>query len=400
MQEKPNFKSWPIFDEEEEKLVLEVLHSGQWWCGAPKDHKGEQVWKFQEEFAAFQEAKFCFACTNGTHAIEVALMALGIGLGDEVIVSNFTFVASASAVMAVNAVPIFCDIESKSFLIDPDKIESLITERTKAIICVHLGGMPCNMERIISIAKKHNLKIIEDCAHAHGTRYKGKRAGNWGDIGTFSFQASKVLTGGEGGAIICNDEKLADKIYQTMDCGRIPGEYFYDHFTFGSNYRLGEFNAAILRAQLKKFPEQHKLRNANADYLRAKLNQIEGVHCQEKSKDVDECGQYVFPVYYDPKHFGNINYKEMYAKFKSAGIPTDDSYPPLHLLNCFKDIKGKPGIDYSMANWGGNKSDLGNFPVVEEIYMHCFEIPQETLLSDKSALDYIVETLKQIQEKL
>lgn len=396
---KPKFASWPQYDEAEEKALLEVLHSGKWWCGAPKNHAGEQVWLFQEEFAKFQESKYAFACTNGTHAIEIPLEAMGIGLGDEVIVPDMTFVASASAVISANAVPILCDIHPETFLIDPDKIEALITPRTKAIIVVHLGGMPCDMEKICNIAKKHDLRIIEDCAHAHGSRYQGKRVGNWGDVGTFSFQASKVLNAGEGGAITCNNDDLSTKIYQILDAGRHPGAWFYDHFEYGSNYRLGEFNAAILRTQLKKYPAQLKQRNEAAQYLNAELVKIPGVHPQKRSSSVDECAQYVYPVYFEPDKFGGITYKEMYAELEAAGIPTDAAYPALHNLGLFKDMQLRPGIDYSKANWGKEKSIAKNFPIVTKVYQNLFELGQEVFISGKDALEYVIETIKAVQKK-
>jgi dTDP-4-amino-4,6-dideoxygalactose transaminase len=394
-----NFVEWPVYDESDEEGILNVLRSGKWWCGAPGTHAGENVWEFQKEFAQFQESIHAFCCTNGTHAIEIPLLAMGIGLGDEVIIPEMTFVASASAVVAVNAVPIFCDIDSETFLIDPEKIEPLITERTKAIIAVHLAGMPCDMQRIKEIADAHNLRVIEDCAHAHGSRYRGKRVGNWGDVGTFSFQASKVLTAGEGGAITCNDDDLAFKIYEALDCGRHPGEWFYDHFVYGSNYRLGEFNAALLRSQLKKYPDQLKQRNEAAIYLNEKLSEIPGVHPQKRYEYVDECAQYVYPVYFEPEQFGGITYKEMYQELDAAGIPTDACYPPLHTLGLFKDIKMPPGFDVSNANWGGDKSNPGSFPVAERVYQNAFELEQRIFLSGQDALDYVVETIKNIQSK-
>ena len=397
---RENFPEWPQLDAAEKKAVLEVLDSGNLWCGAPSTHKGENVWKFQEEFAKLTGAKHCFAVTNGTHAIEVALMALGIGLGDEVIVSDYTFVASGSAVVAVNAVPIFCDVHPRTFNIDETKIEALITDRTKAIVAVHLGGVPCNMTEIMKIADKHDLKVIEDCAHSHGSRYKGKHLGNWGDCGTFSFQASKVIASGEGGAIICNDDALADKIYTISDCGRRVGEYFYDHFEFGSNYRLGEFQAAILRTQLQKFKDwQHELRNENASYLKEKLDGIDGIFCQDAPDGTESIGQYVFCVKFDPNKFNKIKKKQFYKKLNENGIPTDDCYPPLHGLECFVKMRGIKGVDYSQANWGGEKSDDSNFPVVADIFNHSFEFPQEMLLvKDKSKLDFVVETISKIKD--
>ncbi|MFX0102941.1 MAG: DegT/DnrJ/EryC1/StrS family aminotransferase, partial [Candidatus Hodarchaeota archaeon] len=347
-ESRKNFPEWPQLDDEDYEIVKSVLDSKQLWCGAPAVHKGENVWAFQKEFAEFQGAKHCIAVTNGTHAIEVALMALDIGLGDEVIVSDYTFVASGSAVVGVNAVPIFCDVDPKTFNMDDTLLESLITDRTKAIIPVHLGGVPCKMDKIMDIAEKHDLKVIEDCAHAHGSKYMGKKIGNWGDCGTFSFQASKVLASGEGGAIICNDDELANRIYSVSDCGRKIGEYFYDHYRYGSNYRLGEFQAAILRTQLKKFKGwQHKRRNENVEYLRSKLSLMDGIHCQEKPEGTGEVGYYIFCVKFDPRKFHGISKSDFYKKLNKKGIPTDDCYPPLHSLHCFKEMKGLKGIDYT-----------------------------------------------------
>lgn len=396
---REKFPHWPQWDDEDLKAVTAVIKSGQWWIGAPATHKGEFSWKFQEEFAKLMEAKHCFACTNGTHAIEIPLAAMNIGLGDEVITPVTSFVATASAVVATNAVPIFCDVDPDTFNIDHRKIEELITERTKAIVCVHLGGMPCQMDEIVKIAKKHNLKVIEDCAHAHGSRFKGKRVGNWGDAGTFSMQASKVLTSGEGGAITCNDDKLAESIYSYLDAGRIVGKYFYDHYSYGSNFRIPELCGALLLSQLKKFPAQHKKRNENALYLNKILDEIDGIKCQKRSKDVDECGYYVFCVRFDPAKFGGITKEKLYKYLNENGIPTDDCYPPMHRLGLFKDIKLKKGIDYSKANWGGKKSDDKNWPVAVDVYNHTFELPQELLLGNKEQLDFVAETLKKLQKK-
>jgi dTDP-4-amino-4,6-dideoxygalactose transaminase len=394
-----SFPSWPQLDEEDYAIVKEVLDSRQLWCGAPKSRCGNNVWEFQREFADFQGAKYCQCVTNGTHALEAALLALDVGLGDEVIVSDYTFVASASAIVAVNAVPIFCDINPLTHNMDETLIESLITPRTRAIVVVHLGGMMNQMEAILEIARKHDLKVIEDCAHSHGSQYKGKRAGNWGDCGTFSFQASKILAAGEGGAIVCNRDALAERIYSTVDCGRRPGEYFYAHFQFGSNYRLGEFQAAVLRSQLRKLRGwQHALRNDNADYLRSRLDTIDGIQCQKKIEGIEEVGQYVFPVTFEPGLFRNMTRQDLCRKLNECQIPTFDCYPPLHSLSCFKEMKGLKGIDYSLANWGGEKSADRYFPTVSAIYRRSFQFPQQVLLvKDRKLLDSIVEVMQNIQ---
>ena len=394
---KKDIPEWPFYDESEIKVLSDVVKSRNWWGGFPGDQQGENVWKFQEEFARFQEAKHCIAVCNGTVAIESALMALNIGIGDEVIVSDYTFVASASAIVATNAVPIFCDIDPNTLVMDVNKIEPLITERTKAIIPVHLGGNPVELDKLSEIANKYDLAIIEDCAHAHGSRYKGKRVGNWGIAGTFSFQASKVLTSGEGGAIACNSDELADKIYSYIDCGRKKNRYFYAHFSYGTNYRLGEFNAAILRKQLEKFPEQHELRNKNALYFGNKLNEIDGIRVMKLTPGTEECGYYIYPFVFDSSHFSGMTKKDFQKKLNKNGIPTDDCYPPLHRLDCFKNIVLKKGIDYTNANWGGEKSNDNNFPVVSDIYSRSVELPHNILLVSKSKLDWIVDYIMSLK---
>ncbi|MHA1912986.1 MAG: DegT/DnrJ/EryC1/StrS family aminotransferase [Promethearchaeota archaeon] len=388
---KKKYPEWPIYDNSEIKALLDVIESGNWWCGFPGDHQGENVWEFQKEFAEFQEAKYSIAVCNGTVAIESVLMALGIGLGDEVIVSDYTFVASASAVVATNAVPIFCDINPTTLVMDVNKVEFLITERTKAIIPVHLGGNPVELDKLKEIASSNNLYIIEDCAHAHGSRYKGKRVGNWGDAGTFSFQASKIITSGEGGAIICNSEDLAEKIYSYIDCGRRKNGYYYAHYSYGTNYRLSEFHAALLRKQLEKFPKQHELRNKNAQYFTNKLNQIDGIQVMDLTPGTEECGYYLYPIIFEPKNFDGITKEQFKEELITRGIPTDDCYPPLHTLNCFRNIELKKGIDYSQGNWGGEKSNDINFPVVSNVFSRSIQFPHEILLASKNELNSIIE---------
>jgi len=396
MSEKNFFPGWPVWDEEDVKAVSNVVRSGKWWCGAPREHVGENVWGFQKEFARFQEAKHCIAVSNGTVAIETVLRALGVGTGDEVIVSDYTFVASASAVVAVNAVPVFCDIDPETFVLDVDKIDALVTPRTRAVVAVHLGGNPVEMDRLCSKALKKGLKVVEDCAHAQGSRYRGKRLGNWGDAGTFSFQASKVLTAGEGGAIVCNDDALAKRIYSVSDCGRKPGKYFYSHFEYGTNYRLPELSAALLRSQLKKLPAQHSLRNENARYLAERLNEIEGIRVMRPTDGAEEIGYYIYPFIFDPSKFGNITKEGFERRLNENGIPTDDCYPPLHRLACFRDVLLMKGIDYSQANWGRNKSDDARFPVVSDVYERSIQLPHYVLLAGREKLDYIAETVAHI----
>jgi dTDP-4-amino-4,6-dideoxygalactose transaminase len=330
-------------------------------------------------------------------AIESALYALGVGLGDEVIVSDYTFVASASAVVATNAIPIFCDINPETLVMDVNKLDELVTDRTKAIIPVHLGGNPVEMDALMEFAEEKSLCVVEDCAHAHGSCYKGKKLGNWGDAGTFSFQASKVLTSGEGGAIICNSHELAENIYSYIDCGRKKGRRSYEHFVYGTNYRMTEYQAAILLMQMKKFNELHKRRNENARYLSKRLNEIDGVKVMRPTKGTYELGWYVVPFMFDPSKFKGLNNTDFDRMLQEQGIPRVDTYPPLHTLTCFKEVRLKSGIDYSTANWGGDKSDNQYFPVVSDIYSRSIEFPQELLLASTKQLDLIVDFIKSLQ---
>jgi len=385
------FPEWPIWDEGDVHAVESVIRSNNWWCGAPGTPAGRNVWEFQKEFCAFQESNHCVAVANGTVAIELALLALGVGFGDEVILSDYTFVASASAVVGVNAVPVFCDIDPDTLLMDVNRVEQLVTSRTKAFIAVHLGGNPVDMEGLGAIAEKHGLHVIEDCAHAHGSRYRGRRVGSWGDAGTFSFQASKVLTAGEGGAVVCGGRELADRIYTLSDCGRKKGEYFYSHYEYGSNCRMPELEAALLRTQLARFPDQHRLRNENARYLSSALNSIEGVRVMRPTEGAGELGYYILPFVFDPAKFGGITKDAFSRKLNEAGIPTDDPYPPLHSLHCFKNSALRRGIDYSNANWGGAKSDDRNFPVVSDVYKRSVQLAHNVLLGGREELDYVAD---------
>ena len=235
------FPAWPQFDERERQALLGVLDSGVWWRTP-----GTQTAKFEREFAAFHQARHGVAVTNGTHALEVALLALGVGPGDEVIVPDYTFVATASAVLMTGAVPVLVDVRPDTYCIDCDQSEAAIGPRTKAVIPVHMGGHPADLDRLTDIAARRGLELIEDCAHAHGSQWRGRAVGTFGRMGTFSFQQSKLMTAGEGGIIITNDDNTERLLRSVHDCGRMPGQWFYSHYIYGSNYRLSEWQGAIL----------------------------------------------------------------------------------------------------------------------------------------------------------
>jgi dTDP-4-amino-4,6-dideoxygalactose transaminase len=265
------FPLWPQFDDAEREALKEVLESRIWWRTP-----GTKTLEFEQAFASFHGARHGIAVTNGTAALEVTMAALGIGAGDEVIVPDFTFVATASAVLFANALPVLVDVMPDSYCLDPKLAEAAITPRTKAIIAVHMGGHPADLDALTEIADRHGIALIEDSSHAHASEWRGKRIGTFGLAGTFSFQSSKLMTAGEGGIIITNDDAFERNTRSVHDCGRMPGEWFYSHFIYRSNYRLSEWQGAVLSAQLGRLDEQTRRRHENARLLDRELSKIPG----------------------------------------------------------------------------------------------------------------------------
>src|SRR5436309_11038876 len=281
------FPEWPQFDANERRALMEVLESRTRWRTP-----GTRTLEFEQGFAKFHGARHGFAVTNGTAALEVTMAALGIGHGDEVILPNFTFVATASAVLFANALPVLVDVDPDTYCINPDLVEDAINSKTKAIIAVHMGGHPADLDRLKVIAGRKGLALIEDCAHAHASEWRGQRVGTFGVAGTFSFQASKLMTAGEGGMIISNSDKFEVHARSVHDCGRMPGEWFYSHFVYGSNYRLSVWQGAILQVQLGRLDQQTKRRHHNARLLDRLLRAIPGITPQKLDERCTRNGQY------------------------------------------------------------------------------------------------------------
>lgn len=260
----------PLLGEEEQRAVAKVLDSGMIACG-PK------VEEFEKQFATFVGAKHAIATTSGTTALHLALLSVGVTRGDEVILPSFSFIATANSVLFCDGFPVFCDVNSKTFNIDVEKIEELITERTKAIMPVHLYGQPADMKPIVEIAEKHGLHVIGDAAQAHGAKYDGKMIGSFGDFECFSFYPTKNMTTGEGGMITTNDDKIAERLYSLRNHGREKTKCGYEHGRLGYNYRMTDIAATIGIEQLKKLPQFNKKRREHARYFNKKLAGIEGV---------------------------------------------------------------------------------------------------------------------------
>ena len=344
-----DYPSWPIWDDHERTNLLETLDAGGWWQG-----NGNKAATFAAEFAAYHGATFGMALTNGTHTLEAALAACDVGDGDEVIVPGMTFIASASAALAVNATPVLVDIDPDTLCIDPAAAEAAITPRTKAIVAVHVAGAACDLDALTDLCARHGLRLIEDCAHAHGTFWRGRGVGSWGDFGSFSMQRSKLMTAGEGGVLICNDEQLRDRAWAYADCGRVKGEWFYHHATYGSNLRMTEWQGAVLLGQLQRFAEQNRVRNDNAVALNTALDEIPGIRAPRRDPRMDSQGNYCFVFHYDAEQFAGLPLRRFEAALAAEGIPMGVSYPALSDLAVFRNRnfaprlrEHAPTIDYS-----------------------------------------------------
>ena len=304
---------WPVWGKEEEVALIEVLNSGVWSYNGPKETE------FNKLFAEFTGTKYSICTVNGTVTMQLALEAMGIGVGDEVIVPGITWQATAATVIDVNATPILVDVLEDTWCIDPAAIEKAITPKTKAIMVVHLYGAFADMDAVMEIAMKHSLHVIEDCAHKHGGEWKGKKAGSIGDVGSFSFQLSKHLTAGEGGSMTTDDSDLAEKLDALRNCGRRPegdsligadkgiGDYGDDgNFIQSGNLRITEFQAAILIEGLKRLPEQNATRDANGAYLNGLLKEIPGVVPLKRDARETKKAYFNFAFRYDKNKFKGL----------------------------------------------------------------------------------------------
>ena len=329
------FPAWPVWDDREEKALLDVLHSGKWWrfsygtgldLADPESGDRSRVMAFQEAFASHHQARFGIGCANGTAAIEILLKALGVGPGDEVIVPAYTYIATASAVLQVNAIPVFSDIDARTYNIDPTRVEQAISPRTRAVIPVHFAGQPVDMDALGEIGRKHNIFVVEDAAHAHGSEWNGRKVGALADGGTFSFQASKNMTAGEGGLIVTNDSQIAALCDSYLWAGRQAGRPWYEHYRLGWNYRLTEFQAAILIQQLGRLEEQNNRRNENAIHLSKRLEAIQGISPLTLDPRATRHSYHIYVIRYSAEEFGNLPRTEFLRALAAEGIPCMGGY--------------------------------------------------------------------------
>ncbi len=317
IREKP-FPRWPIINETDEKMVLSALRSGKW-------SRGELVAKVEKRVTKYLGSRCGMLTGSGTQALHTSLHTLGIGGGDEVITTPYTFIATIDVILLEDALPVFADVDPETFMIDADKIEEKITEHTRSILPVHITGGVSNMDKINAVAKKHNLKVVEDACQAILAEWRGKKVGTLSDLGCFSFQNSKDLTCGEGGIILGDDQKIIDRCYSFHNFGRPQGKYMsrdkYSYPILGLKYRTMSLNAALLDAQMNRVEEQCKKRSENADYLTSKLNEVPCILPRKDYPETTRTSYYTYAFRYKKEHFNNLPRAKFLSALKAEGIP-------------------------------------------------------------------------------
>ncbi len=342
------FSPWPSYSQEEADAVRDVLLSNKvnYWTG-------QQCREFEREFSDFADADYAIAIANGSVAIELALKALDIGEGDEVVVTSRTFIASVSSIVSVGAVPVFADIDRDSQNITAESVASVLTNKTKAIICVHLAGWPCEMSSIMALARKHNLSVIEDCAQAHGATYKGQTVGSIGDIGTWSFCQDKIMTtGGEGGMVTTNNRDLWKQMWAYKDHGKSwdavyerdhPPGFRWLHESFGTNWRMTEMQAAIGRIQLQRMTAWTAARRDNANAIWECARDLPGLRVPDVPADVGHAA-YKCYVFVKPEKLANgWDRDRIQQEIVNAGVPCfSGSCSEVYLEKAFDDTGWRP----------------------------------------------------------
>ena len=388
------FPKWPVWDQNEINNLKKVVESGKWGS-----MQGNMVKTFADKFASYHQAKQGICVNSGTVALSVALKSVGIGRGDEVILPAYTFVASATAILDTGAIPVFVDIDPQTYNIDAAGIENAITEKTAGIMPVHFGGRPAEMDRILSIAKKHDLKVIEDAAQAWGSEWNHQKVGAIGDAGGFSFQSSKNITSAEGGIILTNDDETAQFCRSFSNCGRVEGGVWYEHYYLGGNYRMTEFQAAVLLAQFDRYPELKQKREKNAHFLNKHLSQIKGVEILSNDPKVTSNSYHLYIWRYKKEHFNNIPKSKFIEAMQKEGVVLSAGYSiPLYAQPLFKNqafgSRGKQvdlGIDYNAYHLAETEKGC---------YDEAIWFPQFVLLGDENDMKDIVNAILKVKENV
>lgn len=395
-----NKGSWPIWPqwnpETDEKELLSVIRSGIW-------SRATAVTEFEKQWANAVGTQRCLALVNGTNALVTALAQFNIQAGDEVIVPPYTFIATVTAVLSNGALPVFVDVDPETFQIDPAKIEAKITPRTKAIIPVHILGLPADMAPIMAIAKKHNLIVIEDACQAHLAEYQNKKVGSIGDAGCFSFQNSKNLAVGEGGAIVSNNNAFMDRCYSYTNFGNPYGTAVGSVSTGstmqGTKLRWTEYQAAIGLAQLKRLDAQTTLRNENAAYLKSQIKHIPGIRPYRLYDNVTKAAFHLFPFRYDAQQFKGLSRTDFLEALRAEDIPCSSGYTTLNtqpfLAETFKSKIYQNS--YSRELLASHK-EHNHCPQNDQLCKEAVWFTQNMLLASRNDMDRIASAIEKIYQ--
>ncbi len=389
---------WPIWDPEAEESMLTVLRSGKWYR-----EWGTHVTEFEKLYADLIGTRRALATASGTTALETALHVLGVDAGDEVIVSPYTFIATYNVVFNQKALPVFADTDQETFTINPDKIEEKINDRTKAILPVHILGLPADMNRINAIAKKHNLVVIEDACQAWLAEYDGKKCGTLGDLGCFSFQNSKHLPSGEGGAITGNNDDIMDLCYSYHNCGRPYGNRAseYSGYPFrGGNKRMMEMQAVILMSQMKRIHADADKRLANALYLDSKLKEIPGIIPYKLSNGATRSAYHLYPFRYKKENFDGLSREKFLKALSAEGIPCSEGYGPQYHDGLMEEALNSTGYKrlFSKQRLDLYREELHNLPDNDQLTSEAVWLFQNMLLGEREDMDDIVNAIQKIYE--
>lgn len=386
---------WPIWNPKtDEERVIEVLRSGVW-------SRAGVVKEFENKWANLIGTKRCLGTTNGTHALITALRALDIGAGDEVLTTPYTFIATIDAILMRNAMPIFVDVDRETFQIDANKLEEKITPNTKAILPVHILGLPADMPAINAVAKKHNLAVVEDCCQAWLAEINHQRMGSFGDAGCFSFQNSKNIPIGEGGAIVSDDDHLMDKAYSFHNFGRPHGSVQGSGYVMaGTKCRMAEYQAAIGLAQMERLEEQTKLRNENAAYLSEQLREIPGITPHRLFNGTTQAAYHLYPFRYDPAAFQGLSRGKFISAARGEGVPCSGGYSPINAMpylqeafssKVFRNSYPAEALDFE------NYKERNQCPENDQLTREAVWMFHNLLLGNQQDMDDIVKAIAKIQ---
>ncbi len=388
------FPVWPVAGDLEVAWMEGVVRSGKWsWLGPHE-------MAFTSEFAAFIGSKYAICLANGTVTLQCALQAVGVCPGDEVIVPAMTWVATAQAALDIGANVVFVDIDPETLVIDPEVVKKAITPKTKAIMVVHLYGCMVDMDAIMAIAKKHNLKVIEDVAHQHGSRWRNQGAGAIGDAGSFSFQQSKILTSGEGGAVTTNDEEVYKTVFALKQVGWGPDQKPANKY--GHNYRITEMQAVLLRGGLRRLPEQNRIREENVMFLTDALKKLGGpLKAARRDPRVTRQAYYAMTFFFDPKKAEGVTRDQYIAALAAEGFRgVGGTYPPVYaspLLNLYDNTSPVPFRDPKKIQ---NYKEL-KLPNAERAHKEtAVTIAQTVLLGDKALMEELICAIDKVNNNL